>query len=189
MTGSGRRGAVLTLALGVALSVTGCGTASSSSPHSLPPLAPAATQSATPTPPPSPSTTPLAPKIGEIAAVKAVVKRYYAIANNLHLDMDSRALASLFTPACKCQAQARAVHLAASKGEHYIDHAHINALRASGEGPRFAHVLADIDAARGGLETSDGRTVTYARPQDHVRRVFRLEEFRQGWLIYSIDVG
>jgi hypothetical protein len=186
MTGSGRLGCALTLALGVALSLTGCGAAGSSTPQSLPPLAPAATQSVTPPPPPSPTTS---PKISELAAVKDVVRHYYAIANNLHLNMDSSALAALFTPACRCQAQVRAVRSAAAKGEHYIDQARINALRANDQGPRFAHVLADIDAARGGLETADGRRITSVAPRNHVRRAFSLERFRRGWLIYSINVA
>lgn len=189
MSGSGRLGCVMALVLLATLSATACGAGASSGPHSLPALSSAATPAATPPSSASPSTSAASGKAAELAAATAVVRRYYAIANNFRHDMDSRSLAALFTPRCVCQAQARAVRSAAAKHEHYTDHAHLNSLVFSSEGPGRADVLVDLDASRGGLVKADGTRVTYAAHQRHVKRVFRLERLRGSWLISGIELA
>jgi hypothetical protein len=176
------------VAILIVLSTAGCGSHTSASPHSLPPLS-VPTTTVRPTSQPTASANPanVSPEAAELAAATAVVRRYYAIANNLRHDMNFRALEALFTSACYCQAQARSVREAAALHEHYIDQAHLNVLRPSSEGIGRAYVLVNFDAARGGLVKADGTTVTSIPPKRHVERVFRLEHFHRGWLITSIE--
>lgn len=179
----GRLNCLAACAAGLLMMLAGCGGSASSAPTSLPQLT--KTPVATPaSPSPSPTTV---SKKAELAAAKAVVTRYYEVANGLRTRMDAPALAALMTTRCPCRAQVRAVRTAAQKGEHYIDHAHINELVPSGEGPTAAFVLVDLDASRGGLETSDGRIVTSAPPRKHIRRVFRLVNRNGNWLIDRIE--
>ena len=117
----------------------------------------------------------------------SVVRHYYAAANRLPDDMDPHSLASLFTAACPCRAQVQAVRRAAARGEHYIDHAHLNALRPTIESSRRAVVFVDLAAASGGLRRADGTVVTSAPPARHVRRVFHLVKISDRWLIDQID--
>lgn len=103
--------------------------------------------------------------------------------------MAAGALSSLLTPACPCQAQVRAIRRAARRGEHYVDHASLNALRPSVEGPQHAFVLVNLDTGRGGLMTQDGSRVTSAGPQHGIQRVFRLVDVGGRWLISQIEAG
>jgi hypothetical protein len=127
--------------------------------------------------------------LAELAAATAVVRHYYAIANALRRHMDAAALAALFTPACPCQAQARAVRRAAAKHEHYVDQATLNALRPSLQDRTHAYVLVDLNASRGGLVRSDGARITSVPAQRHVQRVFRLALINGHWRIYRIEAA
>jgi hypothetical protein len=164
--------------------LVGCGS-SSSAPVSLP-----AVTAGTTTPSPAPTSTPTAgvtSKKAELAAARAVVSRYYEIANDLRNHMNAAALAALMTDKCPCRAQVRAVRRAARSNEHYIDQARLNHLVTGYEGPSAAYVLVDFDASRGGLVTGDGRHVTTAPPAKGVKRVFRLEKIDGTWLINRIE--
>jgi hypothetical protein len=187
LTGSGRLGFLTTLTLAAALSVAGCSAGSSVKPQALPPLSASATPKPTSSPIPPPSTPKPTAKAAELAAATAVVRHYYAIANNLRHDMDSSALAALFTPECVCQAQVDAVRSSRAKGEHYIDQAHLNSVVTNSEGPDRADVLVDLTASRGGLVKADGTQVTHGRPRNHVKRLFLLQLAHAGWLIYEIE--
>lgn len=125
----------------------------------------------------------------ERGRVLAAVHRYYRVINALHQRMDAAALASLFTATCPCQAQAAAVRQAAARGEHFVDHAALNVLRPSLQGPTHAFVLVNLDTGRGGLVGRDGDRVTSSAPKRGVQRVFRLALIRGRWLINQIDVG
>jgi hypothetical protein len=182
VTQSVRLNCLLACTVSVAMTLAACG-GSSSAPKTLPTL-PSATDPAPSSASPTATGT---SKKAELAAATAVVAQYYKVANNLKTHMDAPALAALMTSRCPCRAQVRAVRDAAQKGEHYIDHAHINNLVPSVEGPAAAFVLVDLNASRGGLETSDGRTVTSAPAAKHIRRVFRLVNLDGHWLIDRIE--
>lgn len=166
----------------VAALAAGCG--GSDGGTALPPLTPSATASSS-----TPSTSPThETKHQELAAAKAVVRRYYAVLNNLHRDMNARALFALFTKDCACREQARAVKHARARGEHYIDH--VRLLRVSGRitGDGLADVFVTFDAARGGLVDRNGRHITSAPPQSNVKRAFVLERTADGWRIAKLEV-
>jgi hypothetical protein len=177
-----RLNCLVACAASLAMTLAACG-GSSSAPKSLPTL-PTATDPAPSSASPTPTAT---SKKAELAAAKAVVTQYYQVANSLKTHMDAPALSALMTATCPCRAQVRAVRDAAQKGEHYIDHAHINNLVPSVEGPAAAFVLVDINASRGGLETADGRAITSAPAAKHIRRVFRLVNLDGHWLIDRIE--
>lgn len=164
------------------ITVAGC-SGGTSLPRSLPPL-----HSATPPARHEPRSTSTTHRpVSERAAVALAVRHYYDVANNLRHDMRADGLAALFTRDCPCRAQARAVRRAARLGEHYIDHAHINALRANLDGPGIADVLSDVNTSRGGLRSQDGGVVTSVPATRHLRRDFRLERVHGQWLIDQID--
>lgn len=119
--------------------------------------------------------------------VTAAIHVYYRVANHLRQRMDATRLASLFTPGCSCQAQVRAVRRGEARGEHYIDHANLNAVRVTIEAPTLATALVDLNASTGGLVTADGTVVTSAPPRRHIERLFHLRRLRGRWLIDQID--
>jgi hypothetical protein len=192
---AGRYAVILAIAT-VLVSLAACG-GGSSGPATLPalsssvagptPTATVASPVATPSPTTPPTPSGRATRKAELAAATAVVRRYYAIANELRTHMDAGALAMLFTRSCPCQQQVRAIRAAAARHEHYIDQARLNVLRPELEGTNTASVLVDFDAGRGGLATRSGRQVTSAPAKNHVRRVFRLERTGARWLIFEID--
>jgi hypothetical protein len=124
---------------------------------------------------------------GELSAATAVVRHYYRVTNAMRRDMNPHALNALFTSDCQCLAQVLAVRRAAAKGEHYIDHATLHAVKPSIEDRTHAYVLVDLSTSRGGLVRADGSRITSAAPQRHVERVFRLERVGTSWLIYRIE--
>lgn len=128
-------------------------------------------------------------RAAERAAVIAVVRRYYAIANNLRRDMDASALAALFTPRCVCQQQVRAIRRAAAKHEHYVDQAHLNAITPLIDGPTEARILVDLSVSRGGLSTPSGRRVTSVPPAPDIHRLFQLRFTGGRWLIDEFEIA
>lgn len=117
------------------------------------------------------------------------MRHYYQVFNALHRTMAAGALAAMFTQDCPCRAQVRAVRSAARRGEHYVDHATVNVMRASVQDRRHAFVLVNLDTGRGGLVRAAGRVVTSAPPRRGVQRVFRLVQVGGRWLIARIEAG
>jgi hypothetical protein len=170
-----------------ALVLAGCDQRGDAGPQALPA---AAVRAIAPDRSPSPAAV-IGPGAGAgpargLVASTSTVRRYFAVVNNLHRDMDPRALAALFTGGCRCRAQVRAVRSAARLGEHYIDHATVLALRPSHEGPGYLGVLADYRTASGGLVDGDGRRLTTTRAR-RVRWEFTLRRTGSRWLISDIE--
>jgi hypothetical protein len=186
MTGSGRIAAGMALAVAALVSMTACGSDSSSGPGTLPPLsAPPSTSPSLASP--APSTSAAGGKKAELAAATAVVRRYFAVVNELHEVMDAKSLAAIFASSCPCQQQVRAIKSAGAEGQHFVDHATINALRTNRDGLNLADVLADFNSSAGGLVNSHGHHVTSTKAKKHVRWVFDLRRFGSRWLITSIE--
>ena len=156
--------------------LSGC-SSGGSAPRTLPPLSttPAAVTSTAPT-----------SKAAELAAVKAVVRRYYSLINELHRSMDAEKLGSLMTPSCSCREQVDAIRQAASKGQRYIDTVRLVSLTPAIETPTQADVLVQYNALRGGLVSASGRTITSTRPQEGLKRFFVLQLIGDQWLIAGI---
>jgi hypothetical protein len=132
------------------------------------------------------STAPLAGKAAELAAVKAVVRRYYALLNALHKRMDPAPFAALMTSHCVCRAQVNAIREARDRNQHYIDTVRLVSLTAAMETDSRADVLVQYDARRGGLVDAAGRDVTSTRASAGVKRFFILEKTDGHWLIAEI---
>jgi hypothetical protein len=187
-TGSSRfRGGRPPLAVAVAasalLSAAAC-SGGASGPQALPPLHPVVpSPTATRPGPPAPATG----RQAELAAATAVVRRYFAIVNNLHRDMNPQALGSIFAAGCACNAQVEAIRSASRLGEHYIDHATVNELRPSLDGPRSADVLADYAATPGGLVNGQGVRVTRTAGMKHIHWDFRLQLTHGRWTVTAIE--
>jgi hypothetical protein len=164
------------LAAGIVL-LSAC-SSSGSTPRTLPRLSttPAAATSAAP-----PTS-----KAAELAAVKAVVRRYYALLNALHERMDPAPFAALMTPDCVCRAQVNAIREARDRNQHYIDTVRLVSLTAAMETDSRADALVQYDARRGGLVDSAGRHVTSTRALAGVKRFFILEKVNGHWLISEI---
>ena len=101
--------------------------------------------------------------------------------------MDPAALAALMTTDCPCRAQVHAIARAAAQHEHYVDHARVNALRASVDGPALVDVLADVTITRGGLRSASGAVISTVAARAHLRRDFRLVRVHGRWLIDRIE--
>ena len=151
---------------------------SSGSPQVLPPLSTTPAASASTPPPQDPK-----------AAAVAVVREYFRLLNNLPHDMDYRSLASLMAATCSCQEQVHAIRAARLRGQHYVDHWENLTLASVINGPKSVDVLAEYDAASGGLVDKKGRRITSAPPKAGVKRLFRVELQGTKWLISSISAA
>jgi hypothetical protein len=156
----------------VALLAVGC-SADPGHPRTLP------TFTATSTPTTTPTTS-------DRDAATQVVRRYYALLNELPKTMDSRGMASLMAADCRCRAQLAAIDTARSKGEHYIDHVELVSLTPVRDTPTQFSVLVEYNADRGGLVDSHGRRVTTSEPREGVKRLFRVALHANRWLIADI---
>src|SRR3954447_704771 len=135
--------------------LTGC-SSGGSAPRTLPPLST--------TPAAVTSTAPPTSKAAELAAVKAVVRRYYTLINQLQQSMNADAIAELSTPQCPCRSFVAAIRKTASQGQRYFGHIKIISLSADKDGPDYAEALATYDSSAGGTETRAGRIVYRGRP-------------------------
>jgi hypothetical protein len=128
---------------------------------------------------PTPSTT-------DLEAATNVVRRYYALLNELVKTMDPRDLASLMARTCPCREQLAAISVAHSKGEHYVDHVELVSLTPVRDTSIEVSVLVEYNADRGGLVDARGRPVTTSAPRKGVKRVFRVIRQANRWLITDI---
>jgi len=150
-----------------------------SAPRTLPPVST--------TPAAATSTAPPTSKAADLAAVKAVVRRYYQLVNRLHSEMPADAFASLMTPTCVCREQVAAIRQAVSKHQRYIDTATVISITPALESKTTADALVQYDAGAGGLVNSQGRRLTSAPPRHGLRRLFHLRLVAGVWLIDDIQ--
>jgi hypothetical protein len=165
------------LAAGV-VALSAC-SGSGSAPRTLPALST--------TPAADASSAPLTSRAAELAAVKAVVRRYYEFANQLRHKMDPAPLSRLMTADCSCREQITAIRTAATHGRHYVDTATVRSLTAELEGPTTADVLVEFDAGPGGLVDSAGHVITSVPARNGIKRFFRLRLVGVRWLIWEIQ--
>jgi len=162
---------VLTVAAAIALAAA-CST-NPGRPTTLPTLTPSPTAS------PTSSTS-------DLEAATNVVRQYYALLNRLSTTMDSRGLALLMTAYCRCRQQLTAIDQAKAKGERYIDHVELVSLTPVRDGNTEVSVLVEYNADSGGLVDAHGRPITRSAPRKGVRRLFRVVQQANIWLISDI---
>jgi hypothetical protein len=171
------RGLGVGLLLAGMIALSACG-GSGSAPRALPALST--------TPAADASTAPPTSRAAELAAVKAVVRRYYALLNRLHIDMNADGFAELMTEDCLCQQQVDAIRNAVARHEHYIDAVKLVSLTAALESRSRADVLVQYNARRGGLVEASGRQVTSTPAKAGLKRFFVLVLKENRWLISEI---
>lgn len=183
LTGSGKGFACAVL---LVAALSGCASGPTSGPQSLAPHHPPPTVSiAVPTA--GPGTPPLpAGQAAQLAAATSVVKRYFAVLNNMHDDMNAEGWSAIFTPKCPCQVQAASVRDARRRGEHFIDRDHVLKYTPSVDAPGIADVLVLFNAAKGGLVGPNDQTLSYAPPAKRLHRDFLLVHAGGRWLIARI---
>ncbi len=161
----------------MAVLVTGC-SGGGSAPRSLPPLSttPAAVSSNAP-----PSS-----KAADLAAVKAVVRRYYALLNSPTTVANADALAALMTADCKCRRVADSTREVAERGQHYFGKTHVVAIRAVLDTRDSAEALVQYNVGTSGIETAAGRRLT-VYPALHGAKVnFLLRRDGAHWRIRAL---
>jgi hypothetical protein len=168
----------MAVAAGLAL-LTAC-SGGGSTPRTLPSLSSTPAAVTSPAPPTS--------KAAELAAVKAVVRRYYMLINQLQRSMNADAIAELSTPQCPCRSFVSAIRSTASRGQRFFGHIEIVGLSADTDGPDYAEVLATYDSSAGGTETGAGKIVYRGRPHHGTVENFLLQKQHGVWLIVSITV-
>jgi hypothetical protein len=167
----------------VAVVLAGCG-GSSSGPHSLPPLSatPTATTSASPSPTATDS------KQAELAAATAVVRRYYALLNNLSNRTDITSFTAIETAECSCRNFLQSLRMLQGRREHYFGTEHITALRAVVDDPITAEVLISYDATKGGIASDAGKVVSTVPPIKGAALNYRLTSQGGQWRIFRVDL-
>jgi hypothetical protein len=171
--------------LGIGLAATGMAvlTACSgggSAPGSLPPLST--------TPAAVTSTAPLSSKAADLAAVKAVVRRYYALVNSLGATMDANAIAALSEPSCACRTFVTAVRKTAGQHETYFGQIDVIGLTAVMDSSSYAEVLATYNSSAGGTRSSSGQVLYRGVPHKGTVENFVLHKRKDRWLIVSISL-
>ncbi|MDQ1698725.1 MAG: hypothetical protein QOG34_588 [Frankiaceae bacterium] len=138
----------------------------------------------------TPTPTPTATKsVSDLEAATQVVRKYYALLNQLPTTMDASGIASLMASSCRCREQIAAINQAKSKGEHYVDHVSLISLTPVRDTSVRVSVLVEYNADRGGLVDAQGRVVSRSSPVKGVKRVFRLARDSDRWLIADIGTA
>jgi hypothetical protein len=132
------------------------------------------------------STAPLAGKAAELAAVKAVVRRYYALLNAPTTVANADALASLMTRECSCRAAASATRQAAVAGETYFGKNQLRSVVANLDGARQADVLVTYDYSAGGRRGSTGTVMSHSQAHRGATVDIRLTKLGDRWLMATI---
>ncbi len=73
------------------------------------------------------------------------------------------------------------------RGDHYVDTAHITAIRGRAVTVREVEVLVTYDAGPSGLSDSSGHPLTRTGPARGLERSFDLLEIDHRWLINRIE--
>ena len=160
-----------------ALALAGC--SSGDKPVALPSLSQSPT--ASPTPSPTNSAT-------ELAAVSAVVRRYFALINGPSTAAAADELISIMTAPCKCRRVASSVRDAASKGQTYFGKATITSFVPSIDGQAAADVLVDYDSTVSGLRDAHGRVLHRDPAMKDMSADFRLVRVGGVWRIDIVEI-
>ena len=156
------------------VALSGCSSAGSA-PRTLPRLST--------TPAAVTSTAPPTTKAAELAAVKAVVRRYYALLNAPTTVANANALAALMTPNCPCQRVATSTRQIAAKGEEYFGRTRLISITPSLDGADAADALVEYDYTAGGIRDLHGREITHSAGRRGVLMSLRFRRTNSGWLI------
>jgi hypothetical protein len=172
-----RLGIGLLAAAMVALSACSAG---GSGPRTLPALSTTPAADASSNPPTS--------RAAELAAVKAVVRRYYALLNAPTTVANAKALAALMTPDCECRRVAESTRQIAERNQHYFGRVRLIAVTPALDGSALADALVQYDYSDGGIRTANGEVVSRSEGRRGTLLSFRFRRIRGLWLISEVVV-
>ena len=178
-----RRGLRIGLAAGgmaACLVLSACSGDGGSAPRTLPPVST--------TPAAATSTAPPTTKATELAAVKAVIRRYYQLLNAPTTIANANALAALMTEDCTCRRVAESTREIAARHQHYFGHTRLVAVTPALDGPADADALVQYDYSDGGIRDSSGRILSRSQGRRGALLSFRLVRSGSGWVISSVVV-
>jgi hypothetical protein len=164
----------------VALSALSACSSAGSAPQTLPRLS---TTPATVT-----STAPPTTKAAELAAVKAVVRRYYALLNAPTTVANADALAAMLTRDCTCRRVVRSMRQMAASGRQYFGRSSLVSLRPYIDSPTEADVYVEYNYSSGGYKDAAGRVLHSEPGRTGVKVDFRLTPVGGRWIISRIDL-
>ena len=170
--------------LGVALAcalaaVLAAGCSSGDKPAALPSLTQSNSASASPSPTSSAT---------ELAAVSAVVHRYFELINGPTTATAANELFAIMTAACKCRRVPTSVRDAAANGERYFGRTTIQSFVPTIDGPEDADVLVDYDSSTSGLRDASGRQLHRDPAMRGMTADFRLVQRKGVWLIDIVQI-
>ena len=173
-----RRGLLIGLAATCMAALAAC-SGGSSQPRTLPALST--------TPAAVTSTAPPTSKAADLAAVKAVVRRYYALLNAPTTVENADALAALMTADCKCRRVADSTREVAQRGQHYFGRITNLSMTPSLDGDNSADALVQYDYSAGGIRDSVGRVIARTEGRTGTLLSFHFSKRSGRWLISSVS--
>jgi hypothetical protein len=132
------------------------------------------------------STAPLAGKAAELAAVKAVVRHYYALLNAPTTVANADALARLMTADCSCRRVAESTREVARRAQHYYGKTSVANVRVEIDNNSIAEALVQYSVARSGIAEANGRRLTNYAPVVGAKINFVLQLTKGEWLISQL---
>jgi hypothetical protein len=166
----------IALGLGSVLALASC--SSGDKPRTLPPIST----------PPSASASPSPDQQTELAAVEAVVRRYYELTSDTTTNTTASKLEALMTTGCPCRRVPDSIRTAVAHGESYFGATSITSLVPNLDGPGSADVLLDYDASASGLRDHDGRVLRSFKAVNGAKADFRLIMSGRRWLIQAVAI-
>src|SRR4051812_18826672 len=159
--------------------VLAAGCSSGDKPVALPSISPSSSPSASPSPTGTAT---------ELAAVSAVVHRYFELINGSTTTAAANELFAIMTANCSCRRAARSMRDAAQAHETYFGTTKLTSFVPNLDGSAAADVLVDYDYSRAGLKNSRGKVINVAAARRHVSLDFRLIKLNNMWLISDVQI-
>jgi hypothetical protein len=124
----------------------------------------------------------------ELAAVAAVVRRYYGLFNAATSARTASRIAALVVRRCSCFQLVRSFRAAARNHERYVGRGHLTAVRPEYDSPSAAGALVSFDATAAGLVRADGSFVDHVSARHDVTEHLDLVPVRGGWRIVDVTL-
>jgi hypothetical protein len=121
-----------------------------------------------------------------LAAVTALVRRYYSLLNGSTSLANANALARLMTPDCTCQEVVQSTRSAVAKGQQFFGSNRVLSVVPSLDGPAAADVVVTYDYTRSGVKDRTGHVISSGRGRNGTTQDFRLVKRNNAWLINAI---
>lgn len=122
----------------------------------------------------------------ELAAVSAVVRRYYDLLNEPTSLANAASLSALMTRDCVCQQVVEATREAVSKHRVFFGRNRVVSIIANLDASTAADALVTYDYTKSGLKDATGRVISSGAGHIGTTQNFRLIKRNGKWLISTI---